>query len=149
MKREEALQKVSLFAGLGSAHLRTLARDCTEREFEAGDVVVRQGNPGIGVFIIVSGKVRIEKTNEDGTVMTIAHHGPGEVIGEMSVIDGAPRTASVIAEEPTECLVLASWAFNSFLESHPSVALHILPIVVKRFRETNDTLIKLQTKGSA
>jgi len=59
----------------------------------------------------------------------------------MAVLDGAPRTATVTATEPTDALVLASWEFNSFLKTHPEVAIDILPIVVKRFRETNDALI--------
>ncbi|MFP4644856.1 MAG: Crp/Fnr family transcriptional regulator [Spirochaetales bacterium] len=144
MKPEEALRKVSLFEGLSNHHLKILSRSCTEREFEAGDYVVRQGNPGIGLFIISEGTVRVEKTSENGTVIHLATHGPGEVVGEMSVIDGATRSASVIAEEPTTCLVLPSWAFNSFLEEHPTVAVHILPVVVRRFRETNEALIGLK-----
>lgn len=144
MKAEDALRKVSLFEGLSNHHIKVLSRSCTEREFAAGDYVVRQGNPGIGVFVITEGKVRVEKVSGSGETLPLATHGPGEVVGEMSVIDGAARSASVIAEEPTKCLVLPSWAFNSFLEEHPSVAVHILPIVVRRFRETNEALIGLK-----
>ncbi len=147
MKAEEALRKVSLFEGLSKHHIKTLSRACKERSFESGDYVVRQGNPGIGLFIITEGQVRVEKRSEDGTEIHLATHGPGEVVGEMSVIDGATRSASVIAEEPTRCLVLPSWAFNSFLEEHPTVAVHILPVVVRRFRETNEALIGLQHGG--
>jgi CRP-like cAMP-binding protein len=59
----------------------------------------------------------------------------------MTVFDGAPRSASVMATMETICLVLASWEFNSFLKSHPEIAIDLLPIVVRRFRETNDALI--------
>jgi CRP-like cAMP-binding protein len=61
----------------------------------------------------------------------------------MAVFDGAPRSASVAAAEETTCLVLASWEFNAFLKAHPEAALELLPIVVKRFRETNEALIGL------
>ena len=67
----------------------------------------------------------------------------------MSVLDGATRTADVVAVERTTCLVLASWAFNSFMEAHPEVALQILPVVVKRFRETNEALMGLQDSPGA
>ncbi len=147
MKPEEALKQVSLFEGLSNHHIKILAKSCTERAFEKDEFLVRQGNPGIGLFIITSGQVRVEKTTEGGQQLTLATHRAGEVVGEMAVIDGAPRTASVVAQEPTTCLVLPSWAFNTFLEEHPKVALHILPVVVRRFRETNEALIGLKHGG--
>ena len=93
-----------------------------------------------GALQIVDGKVKIVKTNEQGERLELATHGPGEVIGEMSVLDGANRSADVVAIEPTECLVLSAWDFKAFMETHPEVALDILPVVVKRFRETNTAL---------
>lgn len=112
----------------------------TGRRGEPDDVIVKQGNPGIGLFIIVDGKVKIVKTTEAGTRMELATHGPGEVVGEMSALDGANRSADVVAVEKTRCLVLSAWDFKAFMESHPEVALEILPVVVKRFRETNTAL---------
>ncbi len=146
MEKHELLRNVSLFADLSVSHLKTLAKSCKERSFAAGETIVRQGNPGIGLFVLTRGRVHVRKTNEDGSEFTVAEHGPGEVVGEMSVIDGAPRSASVVAVDDTEALVLPSWAFNSFLEAHPQVALHILPIVVRRFRETNDALLHLRAQ---
>lgn len=148
MTNADFLQKVALFSGLSPRHIKTLAGSCTERHFEAGEIIVRQGNPGVGLFIIVSGRVKVVKNTDEGAHLEIAEHGPGDVLGEMSVLDGATRTADVVAVEPTDCLVLASWAFNSFLTNHPEVALEILPVVVRRFRETNEALLKLKTEGS-
>ncbi|AFG36407.1 Crp/Fnr family transcriptional regulator [Spirochaeta africana] len=139
------LKKVPLLSRLSTGHLRAIAKSCTERSFVAGDTILRQGNPGVGLFIITSGKVKVQKENDDGTVFEIATHTAGEVVGEMSVLDGAARSASVIALEDTATLVLPSWAFNAFLQSHPEVALEILPIVVHRFRETNNALIHMQS----
>ena len=136
----DALKSVTLFATLSPRFLRGMAKACTEREFAAEDTLVRQGNPGVGLFVIVSGRVKVVKTSESGEALELATHGSGEVIGEMSVLDGARRTANVVAIEPTTCLVLSSWDFKSFMDSHPEVALEILPVVVKRFRETNAAL---------
>ena len=136
----DTLKSVSLFATLSSRYLRGIAKACTEREFAADEVLVHQGNPGVGLFVIVSGRVKVVKTSESGEQLELATHGAGEVIGEMSVLDGARRTASVLAIEPTTCLVLSSWDFKSFMESHPEVALEVLPVVVQRFRETNAAL---------
>jgi CRP/FNR family transcriptional regulator, cyclic AMP receptor protein len=136
----DALKAVTLFASLSQRFLQGIAKACTERTFEPGDVIVKQGNPGIGLFVIVEGKVKIVKTSESGERLELATHGPGEVIGEMSVLDGANRSADVVAVDQTLCLVLSAWDFKSFMESHPEVALDILPVVVKRFRETNTAL---------
>ena len=129
-----------LFANLSKHHLKGLARACTERTYKSGAAIVKQGNPGVGLFIIVSGSVTVEKTTEQGQRIELATHGPGEVIGEMAVLDGAPRSADVIAQEETKVLILASWDFKSFMNTHPEVALAVLPVVVKRFRETNEAL---------
>jgi CRP/FNR family cyclic AMP-dependent transcriptional regulator len=136
----QALKAVPLFGTLGPRFLTGIAKACTERDFDSDEVLVKQGNPGVGLFIIVRGRVKIVKTSEQGEAIELATHGPGEVIGEMSVLDGARRTADVVAIQPTTCLVLSSWDFKSFMETHPEVALEILPVVVKRFRETNAAL---------
>ena len=136
----DALKSVSLFHSLSQRFVNGIAKSCVERTFAADELLVRQGNPGVGLFVIVSGKVIVQKTNEAGERLDIATHGPGEVIGEMAVLDGANRTADVTALKETTCLVLSAWDFRSFMESHPEVALEILPVVVQRFRETNEAL---------
>lgn len=141
MDKEQALSRVGLFESMNPKHLRGIAGICTERNFKTGEYLIRQGESGIGLFIILSGTVRIEKTDTTGATVEIAENGPGDIMGEMAVLDGAPRSASVVATAETSCLVLASWEFNSFLKTHPEAALDILPIIVKRFRETNDALI--------
>jgi len=141
MSHESALSKVSLFANLEPKYIKGIAQICTERDFVAGDQLMRQGEDGIGLFIILSGKVKIEKTDQSGRQVELASNGPGDIMGELAVLDGAKRTATVTATEPTKCLVLAAWEFMSFMKVHPEVAIQILPIVVTRFRETNDALI--------
>ncbi|HAP43961.1 MAG: hypothetical protein A2087_10650 [Spirochaetes bacterium GWD1_61_31] len=141
MDKEKLLGGVALFANLQPKHLKGIAQICTERSFKAGDVLIKQGEDGIGLFILITGRVKVTKTNPGGQNVEIASNGAGDILGEMAVLDGAPRTATVTATEPTDALVLASWEFNSFLKTHPEVAIDILPIVVKRFRETNDALI--------
>ncbi len=141
MKAELFLEKVELFSGLSQRNLARVAKLCTVRSYKAGEEIVRQGSPGLGLFIITSGKVKVVKETKDGRSLDIATHGAGEFIGEMSVLDGAVRTASVIAVEDTECFAIVSWDFNSLMKSYPEIALEILPVIVKRFRETNDKLI--------
>lgn len=141
MKPEEFLKRVELFADLSQKNLTRVAKLCTQRSYKAGEAVVEQGSPGVGLFIITAGKVKIVKTTKSGEQLEIATHGPGEFIGEMSVLDGAVRTASVVAVEDTECYAIVSWDFNSLMRSYPEIALEILPVIVRRFRETNEKLI--------
>ena len=143
MEITDFLSKVTLFANLNERNIKRLSRVCTVRSFDAGDFVVRQGDEGVGLFVLSSGTVKVRKTTDDGREIEIATHGPGEFVGEFSVLDGAKRTASVVAVEPTECIVLASWDFNAVMKVHPEIALEILPVVVRRFRETNEKLLSL------
>jgi CRP-like cAMP-binding protein len=144
MDKEQALSKVGLFERLNPKFIKGIAGICTERTFKPGEYLMKQGENGIGLLILLSGKVRIEKTDSSGAAVELAENGPGDIMGEMAVFDGAPRSASVVASVETTCLVLASWEFNAFLKAHPEVALELLPIVVKRFRETNDALLGLK-----
>mgnify|MGYP004702215051 CR=1 FL=1 len=148
MSKENALAKVSLFANLEPKYIKGIAQICTERTFNRGDVLMRQGDDGIGLYIILSGKVKVEKADQTGKQVELASNGPGDIMGEFSVLDGAKRTATVTATESTNCLVLASWEFNSFMKAHPEVALDILPIILKRFRETNNALIGITSSSS-
>ena len=143
MDRIELLKKISLFSNLSEAHLSSIAEFCVERSFSAGDVIIKQGNSGIGLYVLCSGKVKIVKETAGGKKMDMAELGPGDFFGEMTVLDNAPRSADVIALEESRCLVLSAWDFNARMKVDPEIALQILPVVVKRFRETNERLLSL------
>jgi CRP/FNR family transcriptional regulator, cyclic AMP receptor protein len=142
MDKEVVLSKVGLFEGVAPKHIKGIAAISTERNFPAGAYLTKQGESGIGLFIIAEGKVKVEKKDDSGRIVETSENGEGDVIGEMAVLDGAPRTASVVAAVDTKCLALTSWEFNAFMKTHPEVALDILPVIVKRFRETNEALLK-------
>jgi CRP-like cAMP-binding protein len=97
-------------------------------------VIARQGEIGTGFFVIVSGGVRVVR---DGNA--VAHLGPGEFFGELSVLDRMPRNATVAAEEPTSCLALASWDFENVLLAEPALTLAILRGVAIRLREVTES----------
>lgn len=143
MDKAELLKNVDLFSGLKKKEIKSLAEFCVNRSYGAGQTLVKQGDSGIGLYIILSGKVKIVKETAGGETLEIAVQGPGEFFGEMTVLDNAPRSANVIAIEDTECLILTAWDFKAKLEMRPEIALQILPVVVRRFRETNDRLLAL------
>jgi len=144
MKKHEMLKNMSIFYGLSRSNLKLLAMLCKERTFKKGSTLVEQGHSGSGLFIVVSGKLKIIKENELGDSFDLGSLGPGGFFGEITVLDDAPRSSSVIAVEDTECLVLISWDFKALVKIHPEIALELLPFVVKRFRESNRKLLNLK-----
>src|SRR4029079_8149878 len=98
-----------------------------EIELPAERPVVRQGEVGTGFYLVVSGGVRVVR---DGEVL--ARLGPGEFFGELSVLDGQPRIAQVVTDEPTTCLAIASWDFERLLLAEPALTVAILRGVARR-----------------
>jgi CRP/FNR family cyclic AMP-dependent transcriptional regulator len=119
-----------LFRGLVPDDLAAVATAAIEVDFPAERAIARQGEIGTGFFIVVSGRVRVVR---DGTV--VAHLGPGEFFGELSILDGGPRVAQVVTDEPTVCLAIPSWDFERVLREEPGVALAVLKVVAARLRE--------------
>jgi CRP/FNR family transcriptional regulator, cyclic AMP receptor protein len=129
-RRATLLGACPLFRGLNADDLAVVAATAIEVEFPEDRVIARQGEIGTGFFVIAEGSVRVVR---DGK--TVATLGPGEFFGELSVLDGAPRIAQVVAAEPTRCLALASWDFERVLREQPGVALAVLRVVAERLRE--------------
>jgi CRP/FNR family cyclic AMP-dependent transcriptional regulator len=128
------LRRVRLFGELDDHTLREIANAAVEQRWERGQEIVRQGDTGVGAFIIRSGKVEIVQ-ERDGKTEKIRELGPGDVFGDMALLDEFPRSATVRALQPTTCLGITRWHFRGILESHPQIALKLLPILTKRLRE--------------
>jgi len=123
------LRTVPLFRGMSPRSLALIADKIKEVEFPAGRYIVRQGQVGTGCYLIIRGRVRVERGGE-----VLSRLGPGDFFGELSVLDQLPRVAHVVAEEPTLCLGLASWDFTRLLEQNPKITLTILREVARRLR---------------
>jgi len=132
-RRAELLAGCPLFRGVGSEYLAALAEKATEVEFAPRHTIVRQGEIGTGFFIVVEGRVKVLRD-----ARTLATLGPGEFFGELSVLDGQPRIAQVVAEEPTRCLALASWDFEKVLLDQPALSLAILRGLAARLRAVSE-----------
>jgi CRP/FNR family transcriptional regulator, cyclic AMP receptor protein len=127
--RTALLASAPLLAGVDADGLASIAGRFVEVSYEPGQVIARQGDVGTGFFIVGSGSVRVVRDGE-----TIATLGPGEFFGELSVLDGMPRTAQVIATEPTMCLALATWDFEAVVRERPEVALAVMRGLAARLR---------------
>ncbi|MCR4421775.1 MAG: cyclic nucleotide-binding domain-containing protein [Spirochaetales bacterium] len=143
-KTLEYLKKIPLFSNFSEKELKSIASLVKEREYKKGDIIVKQGDEGVGLFIIKKGKVKVSKTIASGKILDIAVHSDGEYFGELSMLDNKPRTATVTALEDTTTLIMTYWEFKALLESKPEIALYILPVLVERFRETNEQLLELK-----
>ncbi len=133
------LKRVSWFEELDQKSLEAIANAAVEQQYAAGHEIVRQGDTGVGAFIIRSGKVEIVQ-DRDGQMRKLATLGPGDVFGEMALLDDVPRSATARALEPTTCLGIQRWHFRGILESHPQIALALLPILTRRIRNAEGML---------
>ncbi len=136
----DILKRIPLFEKLDQRQLKHIANQFVDRSFEAGQAIVTQGQCGIGLFILVSGHAQAIRERADGTKMVVNEFGPGDFFGEMALLDEGPRTASVVATEPTRCFVLVAWDFSGILRSDPEVGLRVLQAVAQRFRQVLETL---------
>ncbi len=128
-RRTELLGACPLFGGVNVGDLAAIAERAVEVDFPADHVIARQGEIGTGLFVLVDGAVRVIRDGSE-----LARLGPGDFFGEMSVIDGLPRVAQVVAAEPTRCLALASWEFERLVLEHPTIGLAILRGLSARLR---------------
>lgn len=138
--RRDFLSRVEVFADLGMRDLKAVAKSCNEATYADGDLLCRQGERGVAAFLVVSGKVIVEEELKDGTSLKLAELGQGAMVGELSIIDGAERVASIRALGEVVALVLTQWSMQGLLKDRPSIAAAMLPVVVKRFRQTTSEL---------
>jgi CRP/FNR family cyclic AMP-dependent transcriptional regulator len=130
----EALRLIPFFEGLTPEDLDRLARIGERRRFDAGQPIVAKDAVGGGLFVIMSGSATVEAGGKRHTL------GPGQFFGEMALLSGKPRSATVTAEESVEAMVIEAMYFRPFLIKNPSVAVTILEGVVDRLREVQDRI---------
>jgi CRP/FNR family transcriptional regulator, cyclic AMP receptor protein len=127
----DSLRAVPLFADLSARDLKHLAASMNERSYESGQEVVTQGKGGVGFFVILEGHAKVSQDGDERGVL-----GPGDYFGEMALIDGDHRAASVHADGELRCAAMTAWNFRPFVKQQPDVAWALLTALVKRVRET-------------
>ncbi len=115
----------------------TLEAAGRRRRFKARQRLFREGEPGDHVLAIVSGRVKVSVLTRSGREILLAVKEPGDLVGELSVIDGRPRSATAIALEPVEALVVTAPAFVEFVESHPRIAVRLLRMLAAQIRDAD------------
>jgi CRP/FNR family transcriptional regulator, cyclic AMP receptor protein len=125
----ESLRRVPLLAGLDRKELELLAKLAKEQRYEPGATIVKSGASGHGLYIIKEGNVSVVRDGQK-----VASMGPGQFFGEISVLDGGPRTADVKADSDTVCLTLISWEIKPLLMDNAGISYKMLLEMVKRLR---------------
>lgn len=129
-----------LLKHLPSEDLDRLAQLSTTKKLQSGEAVFMKGDPGNSMMAVLSGRVRICAYSAAGREVVLNVINPGEVFGEIAMIDGGERTADAFAMEPTELLVLSRRDFLPFLERNPSVCVKLLEVMCRRLRWTSEQL---------
>jgi CRP/FNR family cyclic AMP-dependent transcriptional regulator len=150
MSRVGLLRNIALFSGLSDSELEVLADRLGKRTFGRGVIVFHKDSPGDTVYIIESGKVRIFVLSESGQELSIRVCGIGEVFGELSMLDGLPRSAGAVAMEETHALTLQREDFSEILDTYPRMAEGIIATLTARVRYATqhaENLIFLSVEG--
>ncbi|RVU13871.1 Crp/Fnr family transcriptional regulator [Methylobacterium oryzihabitans] len=122
------------FASLGEEVVAALAGLCVTRSLEAGRTLFCQGDPGDALYAVRRGQVRIVAGTGDGRTTTLNLLGPGDVFGEVALLDGQPRTATAVAAEPTELFAILRRDLLGLIERRPGVAVHLIAVLCARIR---------------
>ncbi|MEE8582011.1 MAG: Crp/Fnr family transcriptional regulator [Myxococcota bacterium] len=139
MDRRKLLANVSIFRDLGDETLDLLLAVTTTKRLEAKQVLFRKGDPGTRLYGVIEGRIKVSSAGADGREMVFGYFDPGEVIGEIALLDSNPRSATVVAMEPSELLSLDRRDFLPFLERHPKLAIHLGEILAARLRRLSET----------
>jgi CRP/FNR family transcriptional regulator, cyclic AMP receptor protein len=134
-QKVEVLKGIPLFSYLSKKQLEEVARHADELEVEAGRVLAEEGSQGRDLFVIVSGTATISRQGE-----TIATLRPGDFVGEMSLLDGKPRSATVVADEPMALLVIMAREFEPLLLHIPELGVRLLRAMAQRLRAADEAL---------
>jgi CRP/FNR family transcriptional regulator, cyclic AMP receptor protein len=144
------LAKTKLFSYLDSDGLRELAGRAITRRYRRGEVVFREGDPGNWLFVVASGRMKVVVTSADGDEMVLAALAPPDTFGELALVDGGVRSATVEAVEASTLLVLTRAAFLDVLHEHPALVeglLESLGGLIRRLTDQTSDLVFLDLPG--
>ena len=144
------LRRVPLFSGLTEPQLENLAGGSARRSYPEGRTIVAEGEPSQSMYILLAGRAKVQRSDSEGKEVILAVLSSGEFFGEMSLIDDAPRSASVITLEPCEFMAVSKEAFKAMLVQSPEVTMAVMRGLVRRLREADkkiETLALLDVYG--
>ncbi|MEJ2503094.1 MAG: cyclic nucleotide-binding domain-containing protein [Gemmatimonadota bacterium] len=142
------LRRIPLFAELPEDAMERLCQAAHRSRYPAGATLIQEGTPGDGLYVVVHGELEVSTRQAGGEELVLARRGPGEVLGEMSLLERAPRTATVRATVDTDVVVLPPEAFQRLLANRPEIAARILTTMATRLRSTEASLMTREKLAS-
>ena len=128
----EFIRNVPFFADIEASELAKIVRVGVRKKYKKGSIILLEEETGAALFVIIAGKVKIVRTDDDGREVILSILGENDFFGEMSLLTGEPRTASVIAEEETEVLQIKKEALKPILENNPQLVQSIYELIEER-----------------
>ncbi len=144
------LRRVPLFSSLTEMQLDNVAAGSARRSYPKGRTIVAEGEASQSMYILLAGRAKVQRSDSEGKEVILAVIGSGEFFGEMSLIDDAPRSASVITLEPCEFMAITKDAFKGVLMQSPETSMAVMRGLVRRLREADmkiETLALLDVYG--
>jgi CRP-like cAMP-binding protein len=135
----ELITKIDFFSGLDDKILRKISDACIARQFTRNETIVRQGEMGLGLYVIARGHVKVDR-EERGVRTQVAELGPEQFFGEMSLLDNKPRSATVTGIEDSECLLLTRDSFVKLMNKYPEIPIRMARVLAERLRVANEKL---------
>lgn len=126
-----------LFSGLSGPELDKIARVAVPRRYEAGNIVLREGDAGDTCYILQRGRARVTRQHPDGRTITLTNLGPGEIFGELAMFGGEVRSATVEALDDVQAVAILASDLKRLLNDHPEIAVKLLAALGERLREAN------------
>ena len=138
----ELLERLPLFSELSSAELERISQVAVARSYPRDTRVFHEGDPGDACYIVRRGACRVTREHSDGRAITLANLGPGDIFGELAMLDGRARSASVEALEDTELLALPASDVRALLRDHAEMAVKLVVALTRRLREANERIAR-------
>ncbi len=139
MEMEGIFRKIDFFNGLDDKILKKVSEAAVLQQYGKGEVIVRQGEMGLGLYVILRGRVTVDR-EESGTTIRVAELGAEQFFAEMSVIDNRPRSATITTLEDTECMVLTRDSFMRLMMKYPEIPIRLARLLADRIRVVNQKL---------
>ncbi len=138
-----ALRNIALFSGLSETDMAAVSSLAVTRSFPKNTLVICEGDTSDSLYVVLSGKVKVFLSDEEGKEVTLNLQGSGEYFGELAILDEAPRSASVMTVEDTRLAVLSKAAFERCMEQHATIALVVMRGLACRLRELTENVRSL------
>jgi CRP-like cAMP-binding protein len=150
MNLETALRTAPLFTALDDRQRSRIGDLMTIRRFDAGTTILRQGSSAVALYLLLDGEVEVTREPEEGgRPVVLARLQPGDIFGEMAVLDDDTRSSSITTLSPTRCALLSRWELLQELRRHPELAIELIRVLARRVRTLDERLATVEARQSA